>query len=456
MNVQDTVKVDNRKVWAAVAAALSCLAIYILACVMSPVAWSPDSSKIALLVTPPEDSPDKFAIFTYDIAAGEHTLLDRIEADGILSAPAWSPDGKWIAYYKVEPSVPPESTADPNAAPANKHGGRDAGTSTGFFSEENRMLPGLLFELLEEQTADEDMETFDVKLMVASPDGGQRKSLRVLAWGGKIGDDDFRKQFMLIRPQWSPDSRRLFYVRLLESEAEGYIASLDVQEDEADAHVFGGVGSYAVSRDGKWVASVLGVGSEGTFATVAQIAGNIQKHYRLEINISIEQTSPFTHMSWTADSKRIFFHTKEANFYALNVLSGEVEVYTDSDVKQAAYPMLSATENKLYYIAGYEVGEPNSPEQRTSLKYLNIDSQRTQTVFEIPQFAELEGNGGGSFHISPDGKVVLVRGRTKDEDGNEKSTLIFWDGKTKKVVETDSWLIEAHGPTENSETSVEK
>ncbi|MHC4862552.1 MAG: hypothetical protein ACYTEX_00610 [Planctomycetota bacterium] len=161
-------------------------------------------------------------------------------------------------------------------------------------------------------------------------------------------------------------------------------------------------------------------------------------------------------MSWTADSKRIFFHTKEANFYALNVLSGEVEVYTDSDVKQAAYPMLSATENKLYYIAGYEVGEPNSPEQRTSLKYLNIDSQRTQTVFEIPQFAELEGNGGGSFHISPDGKVVLVRGRTKDEDGNEKSTLIFWDGKTKKVVETDSWLIEAHGPTENSETSVEK
>src|SRR4030042_252657 len=120
MNTQEVKTVGCRKAWIAFVAAFSCLLIYVMACVMSPPGWSPASSKIAILVTPPGKPEDtrEFAIFVYDIATGAHTLLDEVKADGVLSAPSWSPDGKWIAYYKVEPS-PSEQvrpSSEPNAA----------------------------------------------------------------------------------------------------------------------------------------------------------------------------------------------------------------------------------------------------------------------------------------------------------------------------------------------------
>jgi len=102
MDAQEVTIASSRKAKIGFVAAICCLLIYVLACVLSPATWSPDSSKIAILVTPHDQNPDRFSIFTYDIATGERVLLDEAEGEGILSAPAWSPDGKWIAYYKVE------------------------------------------------------------------------------------------------------------------------------------------------------------------------------------------------------------------------------------------------------------------------------------------------------------------------------------------------------------------
>ena len=48
---------------------------------------------------------------------------------------------------------------------------------------------------------------------------------------------------------------------------------------------------------------------------------------------------------------------------------------------------------------------------------------------------------GGIFSISPNGKMVLMRCVMEHESGKDKSALIFWDGTTRNIVETDRWLM---------------
>jgi len=61
-------------------------------------------------------------------------------------------------------------------------------------------------------------------------------------------------------------------------------------------------------------------------------------------------------------------------------------------------------------------------------------------VFEVSRVPDLECPG--RFSISPNGNMVLLRCIIKGKDGGEKSALLFWDGKTQKIVKTDPWLAE--------------
>ena len=70
---------------------------------------------------------------------------------------------------------------------------------------------------------------------------------------------------------------------------------------------------------------------------------------------------------------------------------------------------------------------------------MNVANGKIQKLFEISDLPDSVDQG--MFYISPNGKMVLMRGVMEDENGNKRSALIFWDGKTKKIIETDSWLI---------------
>ena len=440
MNTQEVKIVGCRKEWIAFVAAISCLLIYILACVLSPPAWSPDSSKVAVLVTPPGEHPEKFAIFTYDIATGEHILLDEVKADGVLSAPAWSPDGKWIAYYKVEQSPPSEaessSEIDTNAAirpkdEAGKKPDPKLPTAEELFSEENKMLPSFLFEIAEEQLdEEEDIETFDVKLMVVTPDAKERKILLEMKW---VGEDE-REVMVYMRPAWSPDSKRLFYLRGVKDAS--YTGSIEIATGKTDAHLLGSIGNPVVSPDGKWVASYLG---DDETLIAASIDGTMCKYVKLDLEFEKEALLMLDVMFWSPDSKKLFIVAKDSVLHAVDIADGKVEQYTDPDANEIAYFTLSSDGKKMYYIAGLDE-EADFEDQIFSLRYMNLQNKSTGVVFSFSGLPDI-GEGGGRFSIAPNGKVVLLRGIIEDERGDDKSALLFFDGKTKKIVKTDRWLL---------------
>jgi len=426
MDTQKIEKVSHSKALIAAIAAVSCLVIYILACVMSPVTWSPDSSKIALLVTPPGDNPDVFAIFTYDIATGKHLLLDKAQKDGVLSVPSWSPDGKWVAYCKIEPTKE-ESESSPQV---NKK------TADELFSEEDKTLIPFLWEIVKEKMSEEDVETFDVKLIVVRPNGQDKKVLRTMKWAG---DEDSRVRIILAQPQWSPDSSHIFYARSFDDGEVYYIAGLNLSTDKAEALMFSSIGTPAVSPDGKWVASLLSPnGSDEALLAVAQVDGGEHKYYRLDLKIDKEQMF-FITLMWSPDSKRILIAPNE-QLCVVNAMTGQVRKYRDPDPEHIAYGIFSPQGDKLYYLAGYEKEDPNSDKEKINLISMNLEDSKTQVVFEVSKVPDIEGPG--RFSISPNGKMVLLRCVMKDKAGGEKSVLLFWDGKKHKIVETGPWLAE--------------
>ena len=437
MDTQEIAKAGYGKAVAALVVGLSVLSIYILACVSSPVAWSPDSSKIALLVTPPGDDFEIFAIFTYDVATGERVLLDKVVGEGgALSAPAWSPDGNWIAYYRVDPFVPKGQATDPcdtiSMTTQIEAYSEEVSVDTVYGQNEPTFV--------DEQPASEESEdcaTLDVKLMIVAPDGNEQEVLQVMKW---VNDDDVLEQLMLSRPVWASDSGRIFYVRHLSEEPEFEICSLDLDTGDIQIHVADWIGIPAVSPDGNWVASFCEDNGEGIKTIMlAGIGANTGQHVELDLEDN-EYLTGNAGILWSADSRQILVQAEEATFCVIDFTNGNEEQYTDPDANSIAYPVLSPLDKKLYYLAAYQENDVNSPEKVIDLKCMSLEDGQIETVYSLSEIPELDGPG--CFSISPNGEMVLLRCVIDNELGDDKSSLVLWDGQNRKIIETDSWLIE--------------
>ena len=433
MDMQKTEKVGYSKAVASLVVGLSVLSIYILACVSSPVAWSPDSSKIAILVNPPGEKPDHFAIFTYDISTGERTLLDKVVGEGgALSAPAWSPDGKWIAYYKVDPSVTEGSDSGPcDSTPmAAQIENYSEATPDGQVQDKNK--PTLAGEQpFSEET--KDYNSLNVKLMIVCADGNEQKVLHVVNWANS---GDVLNQLMLNRPVWSPDSRSIFYVRCISEKSEFEICSLNMATGEIRTYFASSIGTPAISPDGNWVVLLC---ENGKGVILAGVNENMGKHVEIELEDN-EHLINGAEILWSADSRKIFVQSEKDAFYAIDVTNGYKEQYIDPDANGIMYPVLSLLDNKLYYLAAYQANDGNSSEDMIDLKCLTLENGQIETLFTLSEIPKLDK--GGRFAISPNGKIVVLRCVIKNDSGEDKSTLVLWDGLNRKIVETDGWLIE--------------
>jgi Tol biopolymer transport system component len=414
MDTQKIEKAGFSKALIALTAAASCLVIYILACVISPVTWSPDSSKIAMLVTPADDEPAVYSLFTYDIATGKRLLLDKVGKYGALSAPAWSPDGKWIAYYKVDPSPQTEPKATTEKV-----------TGEELFSEKNKMLPSFLLHIAKEQWEKEmkDRETFDVKLMVVRPNGEEKKVLRVLKF---VGDDDAHKALPSLQPAWSANSKSLFYIRAFND--EGYVAGLDMDTGQTYIHLFTSVPVPAVSPDGNWLASWF----EDTLI-LSRLDGTISKY------IKIDDSEKSTFAAWSPDSKSLLLTAKD-KFLLIDTISGDKQIIRDTDARLVAYGHFSPDGDMIYYVAGYKNEASNSSEDKYSIRSMNLHDESKTVLFKIPEeiSVNLDSDMMTPLSVSPNGRMFLIRAFKEEEN---KSILLFLDGKKEKIVETDPWLV---------------
>ncbi|GAI26246.1 unnamed protein product, partial [marine sediment metagenome] len=242
---------------------------------------------------------------------------------------------------------------------------------------------------------------------------------------------DMRKQLMLIRPEWSKDSKHLFYARSVDDVY--YIASLNIATGQMYAHLFSSLGTSAVSPDGKWLASLIEADSDKVLLTLNRIDGSAHKYYKLDLEMDGGQ-GLFLTLMWAPDSKHILVPVKE-EFWLVDADTGDIKKYGDPSRDKIAYPTFSLVDNKLYYVAIRESADPNAPEETVSLKCMNLEDRKTRTVFQLSNLPDI--SDGGILSISPNGKMVLLRCVMEDKSGNKKSALIFWDGKTQKIVETD-------------------
>ncbi len=407
-------QIISSKAKVAFIASVACWLVYVLGCVLSSPSWSPDSSKVALLVTYPQDDPNQFRLFTYDLATGEHRLLDGVLGKGVLSAPAWSPDGRWIAYYRGDPAP-----ADPNQ------------TASAPFTEDTHLIPDLLFDVAKTHwEGHKPDETFVVDLVIVSPDGSQHKTLRTMQWSNS---KDNLVGLMIMSPAWSKASGHLFYAQSVNDLF--YIADIEIATGHTRACVLSSLGTLTLSPDGQWIATLLESGSWSLQLTKTD--GTMQKSIQLDLGSDSSDSIGLTQgLSWSPDSVLILA-ASDKKVQIVNTLTGHTQVYQDNDVEEMAYGMFS-TQGEVYYLAGLEKTDPNTETQPIELKSSNLKTGSVQSLLKVTDVPGVKDVG--RLSVSPDARTVLIRCALTGESGKDRPALLFWDGKTPKVIETDPWM----------------
>ena len=377
------------KAAAAMAAGLVCLTVYILACVASPVSWSPDGKSFVFLQSVGvKEAPDPGgAIFRCDAKSGKLTRL--VESDQYLSAPAWSPDGKWICYLELGEKIGPAK-----AKPVLQRAGKDASG---------------------------ELAVYRIRMFVMKPDGtGRREAGSWMSIGPKKRQDSVML-FSGFAPVWVRDARALFtHAHLADP---GGVLRVNVRTGDTE-EILPGCVLPSLSPDGEWLVATH---EQSKSLVVEPIAGG----KRIEIQLADDEAMVgLAPPAWSLDSKA-FYHFAEKKVLRIEVPSGTKTVlpgWPDEPRDVAMAPdgrLVAAT------VGGDDGGggrllffEPHKPRE-------------ARTVFTAADGAMLWQAGWSS-----DGSRLVVRRMDKQEgaDGNAstvKNVIMIFDraGKLQRTID---------------------
>jgi RNA polymerase sigma-70 factor (ECF subfamily) len=350
----------------------------------------------------------------------EPKILLQGEAGAQYIQPKWSPDGKWIAFYRREYS--PEKDIDVYLIPA-------AGGEMRFLAKtDSQEHPdGLSWSPDSKELAFVKWNGKKADIYIVSIDTG---AVRPFTTDGKENT----------RPSWSPDGKWLFYSsrrgiwfgdsrRVWRQPVDGGKAIVNKRLDDSLIH----------SPDGKWVAytSWLPDGKSGFIATRINEQGELTgepillKEARLQVG-----AKP---LRWTPDGQLIVLQEDYREMtYALNIKNGE-QRRVSSDPAFAFEHAQWLSDGKRLFLMSRENQPPG---------FFDIETgQFTALPIELP-----EGSRFGQSTLSPDEKwVAFVQTHVKTpqetfpEQFEARAYLYIMpmnEGTSKPVVSsTESFIL---------------
>jgi dipeptidyl aminopeptidase/acylaminoacyl peptidase len=293
--------------------------------------WSPDGNRLAFIRSEEKDGkPQPPQIFLLTLTGGEPVALTTL-SQGATTA-AWSPDGKRIAFMS--------SMSDEDLAKEKKKDAKPEHES------DVRIVNRAIFRI--DNQGYEDTKHLSHIWVVAVPGKPDETATPKQITKG-IYEEGF--------PTWSPDGTRIYFLadRSLEPyydlrEDEIFSVSSDGGVPERIASVEGGIGPFAVSRDGKHIAFqaqlLKPIRSYSPLAlfvvdtTPGAVPRNLTAAFEYDIGDSVsgDQHPPRGGGSlrpvWTQDGSGVIAAvTKEGrcNLHVFDAASGDVRQYTSGD-----------------------------------------------------------------------------------------------------------------------------
>ena len=361
----------GRMVRIAIVAAAAAGVFCVLAACVFPVAWSPDSKRVIFSVPPLGDDhvPVSIArLVMTDLEGRPLRDVAQVEPPSEeLSPAAWSPDGRWIAYFKFVHAVP---------------GGEEKPESL------------------------EDAETIAVSLMLQEAESGEEKSIfeATVPWK----DDELWKYNMFLGPQWAGHSKGLL-VDAMPGEEPGLLM-VDLEGKtlgtmplaEADSR-----GTAALSPDGRMLVYVQNIAlqEEGVGVYVRDLGSGTAR----QVGQMPSHAKPAARLGWSSDSRTLYVPwdvetegTRKCGLQRIDVKSGGGREMWGKQDAELCWLSHSAQTGRL--AVQYRFPETG----RVGIDVLEPGSE------EVVPIAHGESWFGPA--ISPDGQWVAFGGQTGYEE----------------------------------------
>jgi Tol biopolymer transport system component len=178
---------------------------------LSTVRISPDGKRVAYVVTTSDlkESSKNADIWVVSAQGGEPVRLTNHKAAD--DQPAWSPDGKWIAFISARDGKPQLYRISPNGGEAEKLTDSKTGVQAIEWAPDSKRIA---FVAVRDATADEDRKVQEKDDAIEVDRNFVPARLSVYDVAARTSKEIVKGDYQIIQMAWSPDSSRIAYTTM--------------------------------------------------------------------------------------------------------------------------------------------------------------------------------------------------------------------------------------------------